>query len=231
MNRNLTAIVVDDEQVSRDSLEYLLQKLDDVDVVGSFSSAIDAKAFLTKTSVDVIFLDVEMPDLSGIEFLAIMDNLPSIILTTSSKEYAVDAFEYKVTDYLVKPVGLKRLIDAIKRISKQEAESEPNPEKEIFVRSDGKHVKIVLNDLWYVETMDDYVILRLENETKHIVHSTLSGMEEKLPNSQFQKTHRSFIINLSKISAIEENQVVLGKTKIPVSRAYRPILKQRLNLS
>ncbi|WP_417600602.1 LytR/AlgR family response regulator transcription factor [Owenweeksia hongkongensis] len=221
----IKALIVDDEEMARESLSYLIRKVDNIEVVESFESAIDAKKYLEKNQADVIFLDVEMPDFSGMEFLASMDALPSIILTTNNPEYAVEAFEYEVLDFIPKPVSYGRLVKAVERL-----DSTVEKRDDFFVRSEGRYVRVPFESLMYVETMDDYLKLHLEDKSKCIVHSTLTKMEEKLPAAQFQKVHRSYIVNLSKIVDIEETTIVVGQSVIPVSRAFRPVLKERLNL-
>lgn len=226
----ISAVIIDDELLSRESLEFLIGKLDDVEVVASFESAMESKSFLQSNAVDVVFLDIEMPGLSGLEFLATMTDLPSIILTTSNPGHALEAFEYQVVDYLVKPIGLKRFNEALNRIRDKQKEGTEKSD-ELYVRADGKFIRIKLEELIYVETMDDYVVLHIEGNKKHIVHSTLSKMDDRLPSGSFQKVHRSYIVNLSKIDAVEEAQLSIGSNNIPVSRAYRPILKSRLKLT
>jgi len=225
----ISAIAVDDELISRESLEFLVSKIDDIQLVASFPSAGELKTFLNGNKVDVIFLDIEMPGLSGLDFLAVTEDLPSIILTTSNPNYALEAFEYDVVDYLVKPISLKRFNQSLDRIRKLQSESEEDPD-EIYVRADGKFVKVILDELRYVETLDDYVVMHMEGNRKHIVHSTLSKMDDRLPNSNFQKVHRSYIVNLSKITSVEEAKLNIGDRIVPISRAYRPIIKSRLKL-
>lgn len=227
----ISAVIIDDELLSRESLEFLIDKLDDVEVLASFETALDSKTFLQSNQVDVVFLDIEMPGLSGMEFLATMENLPSIILTTSNPNHALEAFEYKVIDYLIKPIGLKRFNEALNRIREKQEESTADSQNEIYVRADGKFIRINLSELAYIETMDDYVVLHMEQDKKHIVHSTLSKMNDRLPQASFQKIHRSFVVNLGKIQAVEDAQLSIADRTIPISRAYRPILKSRLNLS
>ena len=226
----ISAVIIDDELLSRESLEFLIGKLEDIQVVASFETALSSKPFLESNHVDVIFLDIEMPGLSGMDFLATMNNLPSIILTTSNPDYALEAFEYQVVDYLIKPIGLKRFNEALNRIREKKEQSD-DKSNEIYVRADGKFIRINLQELVYVETMDDYVVLHLDNTKKHVVHSTLSKMNDRLPQASFQKVHRSYVVNLGKISAVEEGQLSIGDRTIPISRAYRPILKSRLKLS
>lgn len=225
----IKAIVVDDDIMARESMAYLLKKFDNIELTGSFESAFDAKNFLKDNTADLIFLDIEMPGLSGFEFLSTTKKLPGIILTTSNSEYAIEAFEYEVLDFLVKPIGFARLSKAINRYERT-SQLNPAEKEDIFVRADGKFIRIPLADLLYVQTKDDYMYLYMADKTKHIIHSTLVGIEKTLPASRFHKVHRSYIVNLSKIVDIDDTTLVIQGHVIPVSRAFRPGLRQRLGL-
>ena len=223
------ALVVDDERMSRESLALMLKKFEDIELVGTAESAIEARAILRDHEVNVIFLDVEMPELSGIEFIQTTDSLPNIILTTNNAHYAVEAFEYEVLDFLTKPVNLKRLTKAIVRL-RSAAPTVNEVKDNIFVRSEGKHVRIDLPRLLFVETLDDYVRLYMKDGSKHIVHSTLTKMDQLLPGSIFMKCHRSYIVNTKEIVDVDETTLVIQQHVIPVSRAHRKALKERLGL-
>lgn len=224
----IKAIVVDDEAMARESLTYLLQKFDAIELTGAFESGIDALKHLEKEPVDLVFLDVEMPELSGMELLATAKDLPEIVLTTNNPSYAVDAFEYQVLDFLPKPVNYARLTKAIDRYT---AKMSANPGREdMFVRSEGKFVRVAFDELLYAQTMDDYMCLYMDNKTKHIIHSTLTKLEADLPSDKFQKVHRSYVVNLSKIVDVDDTTLVIKDIVIPISRAFRPVLKKRLGL-
>ncbi|MEQ9262842.1 MAG: LytTR family DNA-binding domain-containing protein [Owenweeksia sp.] len=225
----IKVLIVDDEAMAREALHYLLKKFEDVEVLEVFESAIEARKYLNGNSADLIFLDVEMPGLTGMEFLATARNLPEIILTTNNPDYAVEAFEYKVLDFLTKPINFARLSKSLDRY-KESLNREPSTREDMFVRSEGKFVRIAFDDLLYAQTMDDYMCLYMKDKSKHIIHSTLSKLEKDLPQERFQKVHRSYLINLSKIVDVDETTVVIEKEVIPVSRAFRPVLKDRLGL-
>lgn len=224
----IRAIIVDDELMARESLGMLLGKFEDINVVSRLASAEETLVALKSEAVDVIFLDVEMPGLSGLDMLEVARELPAIVLTTNNADYAVDAFEYDVVDFLQKPVTYKRLVKTIERLreSLQPASKPGN----FFVRSEGKHVRIDLDKLLYVETMDDYVVLVMDDKSKHIVHSTLSAMDERLPDDRFFRVHRSYVVNLERIDDVDETTLVIQRNVIPVSRAYRKALKEKLRL-
>lgn len=222
-------IVVDDDILSRESMTYLLKKFDNIELLEVFESAFEAKEYIKDHLVDIIFLDIEMPELSGFEFLTTTKELPAIILTTSNPDYAIEAFEYEVLDFLVKPINFVRLSKSIDRYEKN-TKTDVSEREDMFVRSEGKFIRIPFDDLLFAQTKEDYMCLYMKNKTKHIIYSTLSKLEKTLPDSKFQKVHRSYIVNLSKIVDIDESTLVIEDQVIPISRAYRPVLKNRLGL-
>lgn len=222
-------IIVDDDSLSRESMGYLLKKFDNIEVSGVFESAFEARSYLSKNAVDIIFLDIEMPGLSGFEFLSTTKELPSIVLTTSNSEYAIEAFEYDVLDFLVKPINFVRLTKSIERYEKSTILDNDSRE-DMFVKSEGKFIRIPFDDLLFAQTKDDYMCLYMTDKKKHIIYSTLSKLEKSLPVAKFQKVHRSYIVNLSRIVDIDDTTLVIQNEVIPVSRAYRQVLKNRLGL-
>lgn len=224
----IRAIIVDDELMARESLGMLLGKFEDISVINKLASAEETLVALKSDKVDVLFLDVEMPGLSGLDMLDVASELPRIVLTTNNANYAVEAFEHDVVDFLQKPVTYKRLVKTIERL--RESLSPVVKSENFFVRSEGKHVRIDLDKLLYVETMDDYVVLNMEDKSKHIVHSTLSAMDQRLPDDRFFRVHRSYVVNIQRIDDVDESTLVIQRNVIPVSRAYRKPLKERLRL-
>lgn len=225
----ISAIIVDDDSMARRSLKYLLEKTDNIELAGSFESAFDAKKYLSEHNADIIFLDIEMPELSGFEFLSTTKELPSIILTTGNADYAIEAFEYEVLDFLVKPVNFARLTKSIDKYERSK-KTDPADREDMFVRSEGKFVRVAFEDLLFAQTREDYMCLYMTDKSKLIIHSTLSKLGKALPESRFQKVHRSYIVNLSKIVDIDDATLVIEDHVIPISRAFRPILKNRLGL-
>ncbi len=227
----MKCLIVDDDEMARVSLRSLCQRIEDLEIAGVCEDALQALDVLHQQAVDLIFLDVEMPQLSGVELVRSVEQLPFIVFITSRPEYAVDAFEFKelVVDYITKPVSLPRLLKAVERARKKITEEQSLQGKDyIFVRSDGRLVRIDLKHLLYVETVGDYV--RFKTDTgSFIVHSTLKGIDDKLQHPDFLKVHRSYIINLSRIVDIEDNSVLIDDKVIPVSRAHRNLLHKRIN--
>jgi two-component system response regulator LytT len=228
----MRCLIVDDEEMSRTNLQLLCEKIEDLEIVGICKSALDAFQWLQKDSVDLLFLDIEMPGLTGIELVRNASELPLVIFTTSKTDYAVEAFDLKelVVDYITKPVTLPRLLKALERVRKLNV-TPPivTGLSYIFIKTDKRLVRIDLEDLLYVETVGDYVLFKTKDQ-QYIVHSSLKGIDEKLQHPNFLKVHRSYIVNLTKIVDIEENTLVIEKKVIPVSRAHKGLLMQKINL-
>lgn len=237
----MKSIIVDDEAAARTIVGHLCSQTDNLKVLEEFPNAMQAIKFLNKNEVDLIFLDIHMPDFTGFDFIDTLKNPPKIILTTSDKNFAIEAFSYEcIVDYLVKPITLPRFQKAI-----QKAENFVNPteaapvatksakvdpaEKEMYVNIDRRLIKIEFNKVYLIEAKGDYILIKTEDKN-YTVHSTLKKIQEKLPDSSFLKVHRSFIINFRKIIDIEDNSVLIAKNVVPISRSNRPELMKRLNL-
>ena len=233
----MNCIIVDDDSTAKLIVAELCSRYENINVLADFSNAIDAIKFVNVNEVDLVFLDIHMPSFSGFDFIQTLKNPPKIILTTSDKNFALEAFEYQsVVDYLVKPIELDRFQKAIDKLDKfmpnsvsPSPQNESNKKKELYVNVDRRFVKINLSDINVVEAKGDYIRIKMDDKN-HIVHSTLKKIEEKLPDDIFLKVHRSFIINLSKIVDIEDNSVLINQDVIPVSRSNRKELMERLNL-
>lgn len=239
----IKCIIVDDETAARMIVAHLCSQVDTLEVVGEFPNAMQAIKFLNKNEVDLIFLDIHMPDFTGFDFIDTLKNPPKIILTTSDKNFAIEAFEYDcIVDYLVKPVLLPRFLKAIQKIenftpaSSESVPSvvaktitEPSSKTELYVNIDRRLVKIDFEKIYLVEAKGDYILIKTEGKN-YTVHSTLKKIEEKLSGNSFLKIHRSYIINIDKIIDIEDNSVLIAKDVIPISRSNRPELMKRLNL-
>ena len=226
----LNCMIVDDDIMARKSIERLCKKTEKLNIVAICSSAEEALELLGDEPVDLIFLDVEMPGLSGIDFLEKAAFLPQIILTTSKTDYAYEAFEYQVTDYLKKPFTFPRFQKAVEKameLHEKNKEYKANA-KEVYVKEDGRFVRVSYEDILFFENVGDYVRIKTDSSS-HIVHSTLKNIDAKLNNQRFLKVHRSFIVNLDKIVDIQENSLVIEQTVIPISRANKPLLMNRLN--
>jgi len=230
----MNCIIVDDNKMARMAMKKLVEQVRDLRVVAECEDAMEAYNFLSKQSADLLLLDIEMPGMTGIELTKNLGKKgPFIVFTTAKTNYAIDAFELNVVDYLVKPVEPARFIRSIDRV-KEAIESnkeqvEVKDKEFVFVRDSGVLKRINADDILYLEAMGDYVKV-YTSQKFHIVHATLKSIEEKLPSSKFMRVHRSYIIQLNKIDFIEEGVISISDTAIPVADAYRTSLNNRLNL-
>ncbi len=233
----IKSIIIDDDELASVIIENYCSKLDYVTILQTFSNALDAIDFINKNKIDLVFLDIHMPELSGFDFIDSLNTPPKIVLTTSDENFALNAFEYKcIIDYLVKPIKFPRFIKAVTKIDitkrLQENTNGTKQEEnnhELYVNIDRRLVKILIADIYLIEAKGDYINIKTETKN-HIVHTTMKKIEEKLPHDLFLKIHRSYIINLKQIIDIEDNSVLIKKEVIPVSRSNRPELMKRLNL-
>jgi DNA-binding LytR/AlgR family response regulator len=226
-SNSMKCIVVDDDPVQREAIKACIGAVKDLELVGVYPNAIEARLALQKRDVDLIFLDVEMPEMSGIEFLQSFKGIPQVIMVTSKKHYAFQAFEYDVTDYISKPIDLDRFSSAVQRARYYEENLKmQESEDSLFIKSDGVLVNIKIEEILFIEALGDYIKLVTEKE-RHIVHSTMKAFVAKLPES-FLRVHKSHIINLKKVKKLEDNTIELADKKIPVSRNNKKILIERL---
>ncbi|MFK7972320.1 MAG: LytR/AlgR family response regulator transcription factor [Bacteroidia bacterium] len=228
----LRCLIVEDESMSRIVLEKLCAKVPDLELVASCEGGLEALDILQKEEVDVILLDIHMPDLSGIDLLESLEKPPLVIFTTADDQYALKAFEFSATDYLVKPVTYPRLIKALNKARKQlDQGSEPQGalgEESLFIRVDNRLVNLAINDIQWVEALGDYIRFNTADK-RYTLHMTMKKAEERLPAEKFQRVHRGFIVNLTKIVDIEDNSIVIDKKVIPISKGNREALMKRLN--
>ena len=234
----MNCIIIDDEKMARAIIKTLCSEIKSINIIEEFSSAIQAMKFLNETKVDLIFLDIHMPDFNGLDFIRSLKSPPKIILTTSDPKFAIEAFEYDfIVDYLLKPIESSRFKKAIEKAEnkvlenkKSETISNANDiSNDFYVNIDRRLIKIDLPSIYLVEAKGDYIKIKTDDK-EYTVHSTLKKIEEKLPDSLFLKIHRSYIINIKKIIDIEDNSVLIKRDVIPVSRSKRPELMKRLNL-
>ncbi|MEQ9308296.1 MAG: LytTR family DNA-binding domain-containing protein [Balneolaceae bacterium] len=225
---NLSCYIIDDEPLAIEVIESHVSKIDGLDVMATFQNAVKAFQELRKSNVDVLFLDIQMPRLTGIEFLRTLKNPPKVIFTTAYREYAIEGFELDVVDYLLKPVSFDRFLKAVDKvfdslnsrpvITQQEEYQDDHPF--VFVSSDKRNVKICLDEILYIESKRDYILIKTDSKEVN-TYQTITYMEERLPDSQFVRVHRSFIINLNKIESWSNNEIELKEAKIPIGRTYK----------
>ena len=235
----LNCIIVDDEPVARNLLEEYIEDIDFFQLIGKAENPLKANVLLNNNKVDLMFLDINIPKMSGIEFLRTSTTLPLTILTTAYTEYAIEGFELDVLDYLVKPFSFERFLKACNKAKEyfelQNNFTDKKPTEDasyFFVKCNGKIEKIFYNELLYIEAMVNYVVLHTEDR-KLIVYLTLKAVAEHLPQNIFIKVHKSTIVNINKIKSIEGNQINMGKVQVVISQtlqesAMKQILKDRM---
>jgi len=230
----MTSIIIDDDESSRLIIKQLCKKYS-LTVKKEFSSAIEAIKYLNTNKVALVFLDIHLPTFSGFDFIKTINNSPKIIITTSDKNYALEAFEYKsVIDYLVKPITqdrFKKSLEKIKENTVKISKNKSHLQKEnfIFINVEKRLTKIFISDILLIEAKGDYINIKTD-EKNYTVYATLKKIKDKLPESLFLRIHRSFIINTSEIIDIEDNSVLIRKHVVPVSKTYKSELINRLNL-
>jgi len=220
----IKALIVDDEYLALDLLAEFISRLPDVELVGRAKNPIEAQEIMNKHTVDLLFLDIQMPVLSGIDFTKTLVNQPLIIFTTAYSEHAIEAFDLNAIDYLLKPFTFERFLQAINKAKIQLNIKAPSTspltkeiEESITVKSEGKMVKIRLKEISYIESMKEYVIIH-GTFGKHIVLERLKNMESLLPQDNFLRVHKSFLVAIDKVDALYGNQLEIGDIRIPISR-------------
>ena len=226
---NLTCYIIDDEPLAIEVIENHVSKIDGLEVVATFQNAVKAFQALRETKVDVLFLDIQMPRLTGIEFLKTLKNPPKVIFTTAYREYALEGFELDVVDYLLKPISFNRFLKAVDKVFDSLEPSKPalefipesphNPHF-VFVPSEKKNIKVCLDEIEYIESKRDYILIKTTKK-EVFTHQTITYMEERLPENQFLRVHRSFIINIKRIESWNHHEVEVGEETIPIGRTFK----------
>lgn len=225
----MKCIIVDDDELSRAALKKCIERTDYLELVAECKNAIEAQQLIRDSKIDLMFLDVEMPEMTGIEFIKNVEVSCQVIIVSSKKEYAVDAFEYNVTDYLLKPVQYPRFVKAAEKARQIYENVQSAGTNSLLIKQESKLIKLELENVYYIEAFSDYVNIYTKN-TRYTVLSTMKAIESKLPSSDFMRVHRSYIVRLDKINVIEENTIVLNDKLIPVSRSNKEGLVKRLNI-
>lgn len=228
----MKCIIIDDEKIARAALKKLCEKVDFLEPVAEFNNPLQAIDFLNTEEIDLVFLDIHMPDFSGFDFLNSVKNVPEVIITTSDDNFGVQAFEYDVSDYILKPVSTPRFIKAVNKVRDERMSAEKNEpdskERHIFINVNSRLVRLSYDDILFLEARGDYVQIQTPQK-KHLVHATMKRFSEKLPSKRFVQVHRSYIVNINKIIDIEDNSILIAEEIIPISRSNKDDLLNRLN--
>lgn len=223
----MNCIIVDDDEASVNVFMQMVKQVDYLTVIQTCSNPLEAIDTLNKNEVDVLFLDIEMPEMSGMEMLEALDKKPQVILTTSHKEYALDAYELNVVDYLVKPIKLPRLLKALSKV-KQPQDTIKAEQDYFFVKKDSVLTKVPVQDILWIEALGDYVTLHTRNG-KFILHVTLKSVEGKLPANKFVRVHRSYIVQIDNVRTVEDTTIYINEVSIPIGALYKDNFIKRLN--
>lgn len=224
--KNISCIIVDDEAMAREIIETHLSKIPIITIVGKCSNAIEAFKYIREQKVDLVFLDINMPEISGISFAKSINKNIKIIFTTAYRDYAVEGFELQAVDYLLKPISFDRLLKAVNNYfeiytNANLAEVKPQESNDLmFIRADRRMIRIDFDDITYIESFSDYLKIHLNNETI-VTRETISAIEAKLPNDKFLRIHRSFIIAINHISSFTNEEIIIKNKSLTISRSYK----------
>lgn len=227
-------LVVDDEPLAADLICSYINSIKELELVGVCHNALDAFAQLRKQQVELLFLDIQMPKLTGLELIRALTHPPAIIITTAYREFAVEGFELNVIDYLVKPITLERFLKAINKVINRQPLlssteiSLPQEDTYVYYKVDRQMVKVFLKDILWIESLKDYLKIVLESNRSLITYQRISYAEEKLPASLFLRIHRSFIIARNKVTGFDTNYVSIGTEKIPIGKSYKASIQMEL---
>lgn len=234
MTELINCIIVDDEPVAREILENHLSKIEKVNVAGSCKNALEAFQIVSNQKIDLIFLDINMPEISGLSFAKSINKNIKVIFTTAYREYAVDGFDLQAVDYLLKPISFDRLLQAVNKylnentpIRYETVVIEEDNSDYFFVRSDRKMIKISFPEILFIESLSDYLKIHLKEKTV-VTRETIINIEAKLPQKDFLRVHRSFIVALNAIDSFTNEFVEIGIKQIPISRSYKKEVLERL---
>ncbi|WP_448530677.1 LytR/AlgR family response regulator transcription factor [Raineya sp.] len=235
--KKFSCIAVDDSPIQLTLLKNYIQKTPNLELLATFANPIEAYHFLQKNSIDILLLDIDMPEMSGLDLLKMLKKQPATILVTSKTEFALQAFELDAIDYIVKPPEYPRFLKAIQKAiqfletnGKENISNESNA-SEIFVKVSGKLIRLPLNEILFIEALSDYVLIHTEDKRQYVVYATMKYFEEKLSAyKHFKRIHRSYIVNMQKVKSIDESQnVLIGEKTLPIGNTYREEFLKSLN--
>ncbi|WP_240723632.1 LytTR family DNA-binding domain-containing protein [Flavobacterium sp. J27] len=238
----IKAIIIDDEPLAIEILKKYADTIDNLDVIQTFTNPIEAIRFIAENTIDLIFLDIEMPMINGVDLVESLSVKPNIIFTTAFPQYAVDGFNLDAVDYLLKPISYKRFLKSINKIyngsfPQQEEILETNSiftnsseNKFIFIKSDYENIKITIQDIKYIEGLKDYLKIHLTNGKSVLTLSNFSNILEKINHKDFIRVHNSYVVNLNHIKSIQKNRIVIDASRIPISETYKKDFFEKIKL-
>jgi len=228
----IKCVILEDDELAAKSLIQIVSKIDKLDLQGHFLDPMTAQNEIDFTEIDLIFLDVEMPEITGLDFIKTLSNPPRVIVTTSKSDFAMGAFEIDAVDFILKPVTMVHVLKALEKYDKLDLSTtveDAGDRESIFVKVDNKLVNLKFDELLWIEALGDYVGFHVENK-RFVVKSTLSAIEKRVQLNNFVRVHRSYMVNTNHIKNIDDSSLIIGEKLIPVSRGNRQELIKRLNL-
>ncbi len=230
-----TCIIVDDEPLALEILETYLEKIPEIELLGTFSNGIEAMQFLKKQQVDLLLLDIEMPELTGIQLMKVLSDPPKVIFTTAYDQYAIKSYEFEAVDYLLKPVEFGRFLQAIEKAQKQIALENPNalsqtsPEASyFFIKTEHRIQRVEKSDILYIEGMKNYLRIVTKNN-KFMTLLSFRKVQNLLSEENFMRVHKSFLVAINRIDCIERGRIIIGERRIPIGETYKNQVQQRIN--
>jgi len=232
---NMTCIAVDDEPLALELMEAYITQIPGLDLLKTFTDAVSAWSYIQKNPVDLLFLDIQMPDISGLQMAKSLEQRkPMVIFTTAFSKYALEGFNVNAVDYLLKPFEFKRFQEAVKKAFESKTLTESTPvaveEKAIFVKSDYQNVRIPTKDIHYIEGFDDYIRIHLDTGKSIYTLMSLKSMLEKLPENDFIRVHRSYIVPINRIQRVFNQQIQLGNKEIPIGKSFIDAVRKTLQI-
>lgn len=224
----ISCLIIDDEPLAREGLRDYVDKIGFLQVTGEFKSAVEAREFLQTEKVDLIFLDINMPKMSGLEFVKSLDQPPAIIFTTAYREFASDSYDLDAVDYLVKPITFERFFKAVNKVYQRFDTPDQAQTDHFYVKVDGHITKVKMDEVLYIEGMKDYIKIYLRDQSRLITLLSLKQVEKELPGDQFIRTHRSFIVSKSQVDSIEGNTIHIQEAQIPIAPNMRSEVLDRI---
>lgn len=241
----MKCIIIDDEPLAIDVIESYILQIGGIDVIAKCTNPLEAIILLNKHQVDLVFLDIEMPNLTGIDLVKTIDNMPQFIFTTAYPEYALDGFNLNATDYLVKPIPFHRFLKAISRAKEKyelenkvvvsppviESVSQNSLDNFIFVKSEYENIKIDINTINYIQGLKDYIKIYSSDSTKPVLTlSSFKDILEKLPSDKFIRIHKSYIVNIEQIKAVQKSKILVNDIRIPIGETFKDSVMKRLGV-
>jgi DNA-binding LytR/AlgR family response regulator len=237
----IKAIIIDDEPLAIDVLKNFSGTIEYMEIAGTFTNPLEAIKFLSENKIDLIFLDIEMPLINGVDLVESLNHRPNVIFTTAFPQYAVEGFNLDAVDYLLKPISYKRFLKAISKVSNTFSNNSDviipnqivinsNENKFIFVKSDYENLKVNIQEIKYIEGLKDYLRINLSNDKFVLTLSNFSSIIEKISNPDFIRVHNSYVVNLNYIKSIQKNRILIGEKRIPISETYKKEFFDKIKL-